>query len=67
MYYTLYNETTKTYLKHPRVGLWFTDKEEEGKKMYEACDAYIKSLGVNLLISLVKFSDENELSDSHNS
>lgn len=56
MIYGLYNAYNKTYLTHPRVGIWQTDDEKAANDMLAACLEYVKTCGFDHLgeaISLV--------------
>lgn len=44
--YTLFNASTNTKLKHPRVGLWFTNSLPEAREMLEACYKYLDAVNI---------------------
>lgn len=60
--YTLFNEREKRYLKHPRVGLWFTPDKHEAENMLSAAKQYVKAIGMPDLanhFSIVEISEDS--------
>lgn len=45
-YYALYNKKIKTYLNHPKLGLWNTNDLKEAQSMLDACQEYAKTFNV---------------------
>jgi hypothetical protein len=61
MPYTLYNESIKKQLIHPKVGLWFTNDRKEAEDMLSACYEYLDSIDLSNLkdsISIVEVENE---------
>lgn len=57
MTYGLYNNYNKTYLTHPRVGIWQTDDEQAAKDMLAACLEYVKACGFDHLLDAISIVD----------
>jgi hypothetical protein len=64
MNYALYNKIGKVYLEHPKVGLWFTENEQEAQDMLKVCREYILTTNSSWLaneIVIFPFKSVDEL------
>ena len=61
-YYVLYNAIMEKYLRHPRIGLWYTDKKEEAEDMLIAAKQCVTAEGLDFLnkgITILEMSEES--------
>jgi hypothetical protein len=45
-YYSLYNKRLDRKLKHPKIGIWYSNDLKEAEEMLEACNGYLDSSGL---------------------
>jgi len=46
-FYSLYNKRLDRKLKHPKIGIWYSNDFDEAKKMLEACMEYLEASGLS--------------------
>jgi hypothetical protein len=46
-YYSLYNKRLDRKLKHPKIGIWYSNDLKEAEEMLKACKGYLDSSGLS--------------------
>jgi hypothetical protein len=65
-FYTLLNKSNDKYLKHPKVGLWYTDNIEEAESMLVAAKDYLKAMKLDTLMEQITIEEVGEQNDNKN-
>lgn len=50
MMFALFNNKNNSYLTHPAVGIWYSDKKEVADDMLNACHKYVTAIGLEFLV-----------------
>jgi len=67
MPFTLFNNLNNVPLKHPQIGLWYSEDREEAEDMLRACYEYLDAVrlsGLKDKIEIREFENEVEVSVS---